>query len=139
MKSKLIIVLMCLITLFASCVTAPVAYARQVEGTTTKSSSSNKPKESCEGFLGDPKVKATPAYYLTFVLKLMRYAAVLFVLIFSTIDFFKATVTQDKDALKKATVTSAKRLIIAIVIFFLPTLINFIMKIIGGYNTCGIN
>ena len=69
----------------------------------------------------------------------MRYAAVLFVLIFSTIDFVKATVTQDKDALKKATVTSAKRLIIAIVIFFLPTLINFIMKIIGGYNTCGIN
>ena len=46
--------------------------------------------------------------------------------------------TQDKDALMKAMKNTGKRLILAVLLFFLPTLINFIFPLLGWYGTCGI-
>ena len=72
-------------------------------------------------------------------LNIMKYGAVILVFALSTMDFIKATINQDKEQLKKSTTTAVKRLIAAIIIFFLPILINFILSLLGAYNTCGLN
>ena len=54
------------------------------------------------------------------------------------IDLVKAVASQDKDALTKVGKTSAKRVGYALVIFLLPTLIDFLFNILGWYGTCGI-
>lgn len=91
----------------------------------------------CKGFLGDPSSPNAPAYYLVLAFKIIKYAAIILVLIMSIIDFAKATLSQDKDLLKKAAISSAKRLIFAVLIFFLPILLNFLLSWLGdAYSTC---
>ena len=56
----------------------------------------------------------------------------------SMMDFVKAVASQDKDALAKATKTTGKRIIYAMVLFFIPDLINFLFELLGWVGTCGI-
>lgn len=92
--------------------------------------------EICEGFLGRKINHSSPAYYLNLILKIMKYAAVILAIVFSIIDFAKATISQDKDNLKKATITSVKRLIFAVLMFFIPILIDFVLGLLGAYTSC---
>lgn len=93
-------------------------------------------ENSCEGYLGDPEIKGTPAYYLRYIMKIIKYLAIILALILSIIDFVKAVTSQDKDLLQKAIMSSVKRLIFAVVIFFIPILLDFILGLIGSYSTC---
>ncbi len=78
-------------------------------------------------------------YYLFWnVLKIMKYAAIGLTLGLSLMDFIKVISSGDKDELKKATNRSIKRLIIGVIIFFVPTLLNFVLNIIGDYTTCNL-
>ncbi|MBO5095457.1 MAG: hypothetical protein J6B98_01090 [Bacilli bacterium] len=93
-------------------------------------------EESCAGFLGDKSDKSSPAYYLDLIMKIFKYAAVILALVLSVIEFLKATVSQDKDLLQKAIMSSVKRLVFAVIIFFLPIAINFFLGLIGAYSSC---
>lgn len=92
--------------------------------------------EGCEGFLGEPTTKGTPAYFLKLIMNIFKYLGIVLCLVFAVIDFLKAVTSQDQDLLKKAISTSVKRLVYAIIIFFLPIVINFILGLIGAYSTC---
>ena len=92
----------------------------------------------CEGILGDPDNDQEPAYWIQFVLDIMKYIAIAALLVLSTIEFLKAIVSNDKDALKKAGKTTGLRFVYCIILFFLPILVNFIMSLLGIYDTCGI-
>ena len=89
---------------------------------------------SCEGFLGNKDTVGTVGYYLHFALITMRYLAIILALVLSVIDFFKAVFSQDKDLLKKASSTAIKRIIYAVVIFFIPTILEFILGLLGAYT-----
>lgn len=91
---------------------------------------------TCKGFLGDPVLEGTPAYYLALVMKLIKYLGIVLCFVFVVIDFLKAITSQDQDLLKKAIKTSVQRLIYAILIFFLPIVINFVLGLVGAYSTC---
>lgn len=95
----------------------------------------------CESYLGNPKTKGEPAYYLQFVFNLIKYAAILLLFALTVMEFSKATVSSNQDAMKKALQNTIKRLIIAVVIFFLPILIKFVFELLGIYSagTCGIS
>ena len=54
-----------------------------------------------------------------------------YVLVLSTTDFIKAVAEQNNDALNKAIVTTVKRIVFAVMIFFLPILVDFILNILG--------
>ena len=95
-------------------------------------------KMDCNTLLGDPDDKESPAYWLQLGLNVMKYIGIIALLGLSTMDFLKATVSGDKDAIKKATTTTAKRFIFVVILFFLPILIEVIMKLFGAYGTCGI-
>jgi len=99
---------------------------------------SPKEKENCETLFGDPKKDGTFANFLQQIFTIIGYATPLLCFVLCVFDFVKATASQDKDALVKAIKRSLKRGILAIILFFLPLLINFLFPLLGWYGTCGI-
>lgn len=88
--------------------------------------------------LGDPSNSQYPAFWLQEILNIMKYVAIVALLVLVTTDFVKAVASNDKDALKKAGTTAIKRFIYCIILFFLPTIISLLMNLFGAYGTCGI-
>ena len=93
--------------------------------------------ENCPAF-GDPNIETDPAYWIQWILNLMKYMAIIALLVLVISDFFKAIVENDKDALKKAGSRALKRFIYCVLLFFLPTIISLIMTMFVAYGTCGI-
>ncbi len=88
----------------------------------------------CTSYLGSPNDKDAPAYYLQFAFNLLKYAAILLLFAMTIVDFFKATTSDKDEGLKKALKTAVKRLIIVVIIFFIPLLIEFIFEMFGIYT-----
>lgn len=76
--------------------------------------------------------------FLQQVFNVIKYAGPILCLVLSVADFIKATASQDKDALVKAAKTTGKRVVYALILFFIPTLINFLFPLLGWVGTCGI-
>lgn len=93
--------------------------------------------ENCPAF-GGPNIETDPAYWIQWILNLMKYMAIIALLVLVISDFLKALVENDKDALKKAGSKALKRFIYCVLLFFLPTIISLIMTMFGAYGTCGI-
>ncbi len=97
-------------------------------------------EDKCESLFGDPDNcdKKCPAYWMQWILNAMKYVAIGALLLFVTMDFAKALISNDKDALKKAGTTAIKRFIYCVLLFFLPIIVDLIMSMFGAYGTCGI-
>ena len=95
-------------------------------------------QKDCTGYLGNVNDKESVAYFLQQIFNIMKYLGPLFCLVFSVVDFVKAAASQDKEALAKAGKTTFKRVILAMCLFFIPVLINYIFPLIGFYGTCQI-
>jgi hypothetical protein len=87
------------------------------------------------GVFGDISNKSSVAYYLQVMLDVMRYIAVIALIVLSILDFVKAVAAQDGDALKKAGNTFGKRLAFTIMIFFIPIVLKLILQYLG-VTTC---
>ena len=94
---------------------------------------------TCEGYLGSPTNPEETAYWIQMALNVLRYVAIIILIVMSSLDFIKALVAQNNDALKKALTTFTKRLIYCVLIFFVPVVVKLIMGFLGAYGTCGIN
>lgn len=94
--------------------------------------------ENCDAILGDPNNNSSVAHLLQEAFNVIKFLTPILVLAFCTIEFIKATASQDKDMLQKATKNSFIRLIVGLIILVLPTLINFILELMGWVGTCGI-
>ena len=72
------------------------------------------------------------------ILTYMSIAIVVLLIVLGTIDFTKAVAASDQDAIKKAQGTFVKRIIIAVIFFFLPILVNLVLGFINStWSTCG--
>ena len=67
--------------------------------------------------------------YLLFVAKII---IPLILIILGSIDFAKATISSDEKAPKDAIMALARRIIIAIIIFLIPTILNFLLSLVNG-------
>lgn len=67
--------------------------------------------------------------YLLYIAKII---VPLLLIILGTIDFAKATISSDDKAPKDAVVTLIKRILIAIIIFLIPTILNFLLSLVNG-------
>jgi len=95
-------------------------------------------EENCESVFGDPKTEGTTAHFLDGIFTTIKWVAPLLCLVFSVVEFVKAAASQDKDALNKAFSKTIKRIVLALILFFLPSLINVLFPLIGWYGTCDI-
>lgn len=102
------------------------------------------PNADCESLLGSTTCASgkncDPAYYLQVVFNIMKYVAVILLIVLSTMDFFGAVGSSDDGAMKKVANKCLKRLIICVIIFFIPTLLNYMLTLLKVYSssTCGI-
>ena len=69
------------------------------------------------------------------VLKWAKYIVPAIVIVLSILDFIKAMASQSDDEMKKAQGKFVKRLVIAILLFLLPLIINFLLKTFGMYSS----
>ncbi len=83
--------------------------------------------------------------FIGYMLLIAKILLPIFLIIMGSIDFGKAVLSNDGDALNRATRTFITRIIIAVSIFFIPTIVNFvfggIVKNAGIYlqwNNCRI-
>ena len=89
---------------------------------------------SCNSILGPEMID-----FLQMILNWVRIIAPTLVIVLSSIDFAGAMLKDDKDALSKATSRLVKRLIIAAALFFVPTIINFLLDIYSDVRGIDVN
>lgn len=93
---------------------------------------------NCEDIFGSPcdKDSLSTMCFITTIFNILRYLIPAILIILGSIDFSKVVLSNDREAMSKAISTFVKRVIIAIAIFFLPLLINFLFQIFGssGYT-----
>ena len=66
------------------------------------------------------------------VISLIQYAVPVIIIIYGSLDLFKAVVASKEDEIKAAQKLLIKRVIYGIVIFFIVTLVRLVFTSIGG-------
>lgn len=94
---------------------------------------------SCKDLFENNGVKNSTWNTLKATIKFMQYLAVILGAVFTIIDFIKVVPSQDKDAMKKVTTKAITRLIIVLLMFFVPILLKVIMDLFGYVEPlCGL-
>lgn len=96
----------------------------------------------CENVFGELKDgkfdKDSLGYFLQVAFNVVKYIVPVLLIVLTSVDYLKAISSGDKENVNKATTKLTKRAIIALAIFLVPTILNFILKIVAEYGTCGI-
>lgn len=81
-----------------------------------------------------------PAFYIQTIFNVMKYVAIILLIVMSSLDFLGVVGSNDDGAMKKAMNKCITRLILCIVIFFMPTILEYIFTWMKVYtpSTCGI-
>ena len=96
-------------------------------------------KMTCEDLFKDGDNYNSTWQLLSTTLRFMQYLGIILATVLSIVDFVKVVPTQDKDAINKASKKAVTRLVIAIVIFFVPIILDFILDLVGFSDpTCGL-
>lgn len=69
-----------------------------------------------------------------YILLVVKIVIPILLIIFGMIDLGKAVTSNKEDEIKKSTKSLVRRAIAAVVIFFIPTLVGFIMGLIKDYT-----
>lgn len=93
-------------------------------------------EDNCDSYLGNKDVQGTPAWYLKQLFNVIQYGAIVLCLVLTIVEFFKAATSQDDSAMKKAGQKTLKRIIITVILFVSPTIIEFILELLGIMDTC---
>ena len=83
---------------------------------------------SCSGYFGSPSDKDSLMHILVQIFDLIKIAVPIILLAMTTLDFSKVVFTDSKDAMEKAKKNFTKRAIIAVVIFFIPVLLEIVLN-----------
>ena len=86
--------------------------------------------QNCESLLGSPNVDGTPAFYLSFLFSLIKYGAIILLIVLTIMDFVNAVASQDNDILKKSFNKAVTRMILCVILFLIPTIIDFTLEFI---------
>ena len=83
----------------------------------------------CSALLGDPiEDIGSPAYYLVKAFHVIKYVALILLIVLSVVDVTGAIAKQDKDAMTKLLKKIMMRFILCVIIFLLPYLITLLLK-----------
>ena len=99
--------------------------------------------QDCSGansLLGNPEDEESVAWLLQQILNFIKVIGPILVVVLSSIDFIQVIVKSDDEAMGKAKKKLIKRLVLAALLFFIPTLVQVILDLFGFTTdpTCGI-
>lgn len=75
--------------------------------------------------------------FLKTILGAIRWGAPVIIIIMSMVDFSKAVTEGSAEGMNKASKRLMMRLVIGMVLFLIPNILNIILKLIGS-STCGL-
>lgn len=93
-------------------------------------------EKDCKNIIGDVNVKGSFAYYLQSLFSFIQYLGPVLVIILTVAEYFKAIF--DDSTVKKANKNTITRLILLVLLFFIPLLLKIIMQLLGVTSNCGI-
>ena len=90
--------------------------------------------------LGNPNDPDSVAWLLQYLLNVIKVVGPILVIVLSSVDFLKVIIKSDDDAMAAATKKLGYRLILAGLLFFIPTIVEVLLGIFGITSdpTCGI-
>ena len=89
----------------------------------------------CEDLMGGTTgIPDQIAHIIGLAVTLIQIIVPILLIIWGMLDLGKAVIASKEDEIKKATGALVRRAIAAVVIFLLPTIISFIMTVIGGFS-----
>ena len=100
-------------------------------------------EQTCTGsdsVLGDPNDEDSVAWLLDKILTYATIAGMLIVVVLSSVDFLGVIVSGKEDAIAGAAKKLGFRLLLALLLFFVPTITNTILSLFGltSESTCGL-
>ena len=105
----------------------------------SNNSSNNNGTLTCDYVLGDYDDPEYLGYYLAKLLEIIKFAGPILVVVMTIVDLIKVLANGKNDELTKLGVKTLKRLIYAIMLFFIPSLLDWTFKLVGIYGVCGIS
>ena len=97
----------------------------------------------CNDIFGKKDDEESLAYLINKVLGYVRIIVPILIIVLGMIDLAKAVIASKEDEMRKAQKTFVKRLIIGVVVFFIPVLVNLLMSLADmiweNYSSCGID
>ena len=97
---------------------------------------------SCTDLFGNASDENSLAYMINLILGYVRVIVPILVIVFGLFDLAKAVIASKEDDMKKAQTTFIKRVIIGVVVFFVPLVVNLVMDLADivwegmGYTIC---
>ena len=85
----------------------------------------------CVGILGNPNNEDSVAWLLQQILNYIKILGPILVVILSSLDFAKAIIASDDESMKKAEKKLMIRLILAVALFLVPTLVDVMLDLFG--------
>jgi len=73
-----------------------------------------------------------------YVINVLRWAVVIILLVMVTMDFLKGMIGKSDDEMKKHSSTAVKRVIWAVVVFFIPLLVRVLFNKVGVNGSNGL-
>lgn len=86
---------------------------------------------SGETILGDPTDEDSVAWLVYLVLNIIKIAGPILVILLSSVDFILVIVKSDNDAFAKAQKKLITRLVLAILLFLIPVIVQIILEVFG--------
>lgn len=88
---------------------------------------------SCTGYFGSANQEGTLMHIIVHnIFRPIQWMVPVLLLVFTTIDFSKVVFADSKDGMEKAKKNFVKRAIIAVVIFFIPTILEIVFGFIDN-------
>lgn len=78
---------------------------------------------------GDPEDEESVAWLMQKILTYIKIAGPFLLLIFTSIDYLKALITSDDDSMAKTHKKLIIRIVLALLLFFIPTLVNAVLDL----------
>ncbi len=70
-----------------------------------------------------------------YAILILKILVPIIIIVLGIIEFGKAAITSDDKAMNKGLHSLIKKIVIGVAIFFIPTIIQFVFSLIGGFNT----
>ena len=87
----------------------------------------------CKDLLGEKLIN-----FLQDIFNIIKIVAIVGFIVLSMLEFSKGITKNDKEIMQKSFKKTIIRLLIVILIFMLPTLVNLVMNLLGYSGSCGI-
>ena len=111
----------------------------EVEDNESDNSSNNSGTLTCDYIFGSYTNPEDFGFYLAKLLEIIKFAGPILVVVMTIVDLIKVLANGKNDELTKFVVKTIKRLIYAILLFIIPSLLDFVFKLVGIYGVCGIS